>query len=528
MIKALLKKQALETLAFFTTGKTGERRKTGAIVGFAVLMAYVVFAGGFMFYEYAEALCAPLALNGYAWLYFALMGTMAAGMGVVGGIFIAKSKLYEAKDNDLLLSMPIPSKYILLSRSLSLYGFVLLFQTLVFVPSLIVYFITVGFSFLALLLGTLTLFILALGTTALCCLLGFLVAWLTSRLPMKNLVTMVLTIGFLVAYMLLMGKVTDGLSYLVASPEEVSSLVQTALYPFAALGKGIVGDALSWLAFFGVFVGVSALVFLLLARTYLRVATHNRGERKAKYKGETGVQRGTQFALLKKEFLRFVKTPMYMLNAAMGTIFVLIYTVFTLIDGSLLGLFDSGVMQGDDVFLLTTVIVCMLTSMNMISACSVSLEGDSLWVVRSLPVSAWNVLKAKLHLHILVTGAPILICGFLVGVGVGLGVLEILLTLAMASVGVLFFGAFGLTVNLKFPNLKWTNETVAVKQGVATMITMFGGWGVVLTPVLLYFLIGEYFVAWAYVLLWLFVMAGATVGLIAWLKKRGVQVFERL
>jgi hypothetical protein len=194
----------------------------------------------------------------------------------------------------------------------------------------------------------------------------------------------------------------------------------------------------------------------------------------------------------------------------------------------ILGLFDSGVMQGDDVFLLTTVIVCMLTSMNTISACSVSLEGDSLWVVRSLPVSAWNVLKAKLHLHILVTGAPILICGFLVGVGVGLGVLEILLTIAMATVGVLFFGAFGLTVNLKFPNLKWTNETVAVKQGVATMITMFGGWGVVLTPVLLYFLIGEYFVAWAYVLLWLFVMAGATVGLIAWLKKRGTRIFERL
>ncbi len=528
MIKALLKKQALETLSFFTMGKTGARRGKGAVFGFAFLILYAVFSGGMMFWGIAESFCEAFSVNGYTWLYFSLMGVIATGVGVVGGAFIAKAKLYEAKDNDLLLSMPIPPKYILLSRVLGLYAFILLFQALALVPTILVYFITVEFSILTLLFGLVALFTLTVGTTALCCLLGFLIACLTSRLPMKNLVTMVLTIGFLVAYFVAISKLTEGLSYFISNGEEISSVMETALYPFAAFGKGVAGDALQLLAFVAIFGALFTLVFLLISRTYLRLATRNRGERKAKYKGETGVQRGAQFALFKKEFLRYIKSPVYMLNASMGSILAILYAVFSLIDGSLFGLFGEGVFAGDTTLLTATLIVCALTGMNTLTACSVSLEGDSLWVIRSLPVRSWDVLKAKLYLHISICLLPLLFCGISVGVGMGLAFWEILLLLAVCLSFIIFVGVAGLMLNLKFPNLKWTNETVAVKQGVATMIAMFGTWGVVLLACLLWLAVGEYFVAWLYVLVWTFLILGAVVALVVWLKKRGVQVFESL
>ena len=117
MIKALLKKQLLGALAVFTMGKDGKKRSPKLAIGFAILIVYAVGACGYMFWMIADTLCKPLADAGMAWVYFAFMGTIATGFGLIGGIFTAKARLYEAKDNDLLLAMPIPSWMILFSSA---------------------------------------------------------------------------------------------------------------------------------------------------------------------------------------------------------------------------------------------------------------------------------------------------------------------------------------------------------------------------------------------------------------------------
>ena len=55
------------------------------------------------------------------WLYFALMGLLAVLLGAFGSVFNTYSGLYLAKDNDLLLSMPIPVNTLMASRLLSVY-----------------------------------------------------------------------------------------------------------------------------------------------------------------------------------------------------------------------------------------------------------------------------------------------------------------------------------------------------------------------------------------------------------------------
>ena len=61
---------------------------------------------------------APLITMGFGWLYFAIMGLITICMGVVGSVFNTYASLYLAKDNDQLLSMPIPSRRIILSGCL--------------------------------------------------------------------------------------------------------------------------------------------------------------------------------------------------------------------------------------------------------------------------------------------------------------------------------------------------------------------------------------------------------------------------
>jgi ABC-2 type transport system permease protein len=104
----------------------------------------------------------------------------------------------------------------------------------------------------------------------------------------------------------------------------------------------------------------------------------------------------------------------------------------------------------------------------------------------------------------------------------------ILLSLVTVAVFTLLSATFGLVINLKIPNLHWTNETAAVKQGLSSVVAMFGCWGFIFLPVGLYFAFGKYMPIWSYILLWLVLFSAATVALLAWLYKRGGAIFAKL
>lgn len=123
MLKLLLKKQLLEIFrSYYYDAKKNKARSKAATIAyiamFAVLM--VVVLGG-IFTLLSVKRCAPMAQAGMGWLYFALMGLLAVFLGVFGSVFNTYASLYLAKDNDLLLSMPIPVCVLLASRLLGVY-----------------------------------------------------------------------------------------------------------------------------------------------------------------------------------------------------------------------------------------------------------------------------------------------------------------------------------------------------------------------------------------------------------------------
>ena len=62
------------------------------------------------------------------------------------------------------------------------------------------------------------------------------------------------------------------------------------------------------------------------------------------------------------------------------------------------GMFGS---QDGTVLLLVTIMLCGIISMDIMTAPSISLEGKSLWIVQSLPVTSWQVLRAKLDMQLI-------------------------------------------------------------------------------------------------------------------------------
>jgi len=532
MFKALLKKQWLGLLAFFLQGKNGKRRSKGAAIGFAVLMIYAFGVFGIMFFELSKMLCEPLLAANLGWVYFALIGTIATCFGIVGGVFMAKSRLYEAKDNDLLFSMPIPSWMILFCRMLGLYILTFVFEAIIFVPALIEYFLVAGVTILPIFCGVVILFVMPLGAMSICCLLGFLLSWLTAKLPYKNFFTIVGFAVFMVVYFLLYSKMQEYLGYILANGEAVGSVMKTFLYPFSQVGYAAQGNVLALLIFVLIFGGLFAVTYWLLSATYFRVATTKYGERYAKYKEHEQKAATPMQALFKREVLHFIKSPMYLLNASMGTLIMLIMGVMMVIHGNLFGLTPEVVASmgvlSETMVLLVSFVVCIMGSSNIITACSVSLEGTNISLVQSLPVSEWLILKAKMYLHLVMTVLPALLCSGVMAFVTHLVWWETGLVLLTAVVASVLFAALGLLINLKFPSLHWTNETAAVKQSVSTVVAMFGGWGVALLPLGGYFLFGKYLPSWGYAAICLVGFAIAAYFICMWLKKRGTKIFKEL
>ena len=130
------------------------------------------------------------------WLYFVIMGMLAIFLGAFGSVFNTYSGLYLAKDNDLLLSMPIPVRIIMASRLLSVYLLGLMYSGIVILPVIIVYWCTVPLTAGILLGGVLLLLVISLFVLALSCVLGWVVAKISLKLKNKSFITVVVSLVF--------------------------------------------------------------------------------------------------------------------------------------------------------------------------------------------------------------------------------------------------------------------------------------------------------------------------------------------
>ena len=530
MLKALLKKQFLQTASFFFMkgAKKGKRRNALGIIGVMALMVYAIGAGVFMFWKMSSMLCEPFVQGGLSWVYFAFMGILATGLGCIGSIFAAKTALYEAKDNELLLSMPIPSWMILLSRLIGLYLMTLFFVAIVWITSVVCYLTVAGFSFLSCLFGLLILLILPLGILAIASLLGWLIAAVTSRITAKNLLTTILLMGFFLGYSLLMSKITDLLTYVMANGEQLGDNIKVWLFPFWQLGLAAMGKPWNMLLFTLFSLGIFAVAYLLLSATFVAIVTRKRTAKKAVYVERERKVSSPLWALTKKEFKRYTKNPMILFNCGLGSILAIVFAVYGLVDTELcMQIVTSGFPKADVILILTT-IMCFIATSNVITGSAISLEGDNLWVLRAMPISTSTIFKAKILFHLIYTIVPtfiaqVILCALL-EIPVGLVALSLLLYMCVAY----FCAVMGLVVNLKLPNLKWTNEIVAVKQSFSVLITMFAGWGASAIVLGGSFLLDEWLSPVPYLLLVTALFIVASIAVSVWLKKRGQDVFEKL
>lgn len=532
LFKAMLKKQLLETeMMFFQNRKTGKQFDLRGRILYGILYIFVFACACFGFGAMGYGMGVALHELGKDYLYFSMMGLLAIALGVIGSVFNTYAGLYHAKDNDLLLSMPIPPAVILAVRMIGVYAMALLFTALVWLPGMAAYWIFIDCSAAIVIFDVLLLFILALFNTVLTCALGWVVAKISGKLKNKSIITVLISVVLIAAYYV-------GYSKLMTLFEDVSlwssgldGAVTSWLYPIYMLSLGALGEVGGFMIFTLITAALLTLCMFIMARSFRSIVASDKGGAKIKYISRKAEARSPFRALVSRELQHFVSSPTYMLNCGLGLLFLPALGIFAVVKQADLSLIMQalnemfpdyaprfiGVLAG---------VLALMIDMNMFTTPSISLEGKNLWLVQSLPVSSKSVLMAKLAMHMQLNVLPVLAGAVLIGIAFGAGVAEIVLLVIVSELFALFNGLMGLVINLKKPVLNWTNEASVVKQGSAVVIVLFGGWTLCLAMIA-----GAVFLpvsSAVYLLLLTVVLLGACFLLNNWLTKRGTKIFEAL
>lgn len=531
MVKTLLKKQFVEIFRgyFFDTKKNKARSKAGTI---AYIALFVLIMAGFLggtFGVMANSLCSPLVDAGAGWLYFAIMGVIAILLGIFGSVFSTYTGLYLAKDNDLLLSMPIPVRSIMFARLLGVYLMGLMYSAVVIVPAVIVYLITVPFSASALIGSIVFILLISIFVLILSCLLGWVVAKISVKLKNKSMVTVLISLVFIGLYYFVYFKAMDLIRNLIANIAVYGPEIREKAYGLYLFGRVGEGDILA----IGVCTAVIAILFWLmwrlLGKTFLSLATATGASERVKYTARREKQLSAASALLKKEFGKLRSSANYMLNCSLSTLLIPAVAVLLLIKGPDLVETLIEVFGGiDAVAVLLATSLCMAATMNDTTAPSVSLEGKNIWIPQSLPVDPWQVLRAKLRVQLILTMPVLLLASVCAVIVLKAPLSETVALIVLPQLSALFFALLGLTLDLKRANLQWTSELAPIKQSMTIMFVLFGGWIYALALAGLYLLLDPPFGAAVY--LWCFAAATAlgALALYLWLRKRGGKVFMDL
>ena len=429
-----------------------------------------------------------------AWSMFEGLGPMGLGKlcvfhGIITtivtllviGIMRVTAKT-KSNDSDLLLSLPIKKRYIIISKLINKYVFDLVFSVILLLPFIVIYEITAPvFSIAILIFGILTVIILPLLSVGVSLIMEYLVVRLFNRMKFGTILKSLIPTIFYIILIALMLVKTSG--YGTVQFDSMESYFQDRFISNQILTFIFDQSLVSIL----VFAGITLIPALIGTILQIKIYGKNFGVYTSKKENVILKDKQQPFRhLLHKEIVNYFSTPAYLVNTIIGPILILVLAIAIAIFGAdgLTNTLHLPIDPNDFQFIFA-LIINFCIGMTCISGVSVSLEGKSIWLLHSLPISTTQIFWSKLFVPLIVMTPAIFISSVIYGV-VFSSIIQALIIFAI-TFGFLFITDIaGLMINLMYPKMNWDNETQVVKQSLSVLLTMVLGFIVTIIPVVIY------------------------------------------
>ncbi len=459
-------------------GKGGTVKKASVAKKIGMTLLYIYVAATFASFSalMAYMLGSTLLPIGADWLYFSIFILASLAIVFVFTVFETKSELFECKDNELLLSMPIRPKDIVAARVLVVLIYNYLEELIIMLPCIVVY-IVYSPSVSGIVGSLLMIVLLPLISTALASGVGYAVALISKKIRKNSFVIVAVSLLFLLVYFIGYDVIFENLESFLAEVQESGSVSRMPFLYYIGSAALLKPESIFVLA--AAAIGLPAVAYALISKSYISIATDNGEGKHVAYKGGKFKQKSVLWSLTVKELRKFISSAMYMLNAGLGLVFSVGLSVYAVFNRKLiLDLAAQLAAEGFEysfsavISPLAIVALVFMTSMNIMSACSLSLEGKNFWILKTMPVSARTVLLSKAFPQIIVSTPPTLISSILLIIATGAPVEYWMFFILAPLFANIFTAFFGVVINVAFPKFEFDNETQPIKQSLSVFLVM--------------------------------------------------------
>ncbi|MDE7244056.1 MAG: hypothetical protein K2O18_08785 [Oscillospiraceae bacterium] len=385
--------------------------------------------------------------------------------------------LIGLRDYDMVMSLPVKSADIVLSRVIMVYLTNLLISMIVVLPSVIVFGLYVEKHLWGSVIFFLSLFFLPIIPMILSLGLGILITEVSTRSRHKNVLSLVLSTFVILLIVAVSAWAQNMNSDEVLNIGLALSNMANRVYPPAALiSKAVEAQNFLYLA---AFAGISVLVCCVfvgvVAHFYQQINTAVSSHSAVKYEGKALKVSSPLKAMYKREFDRYFSCTIYALNSTIGMVLLFVVSLLLLFISPETIEQQSGITGLSRMLrqVLPLVIAVFITMTSTASA-SLSLEGKSRWLMCSLPVRSIDIFHAKMAVNLTVICPFALISVLLLGAKMEVSLAEAVFLCIVPAVYACFMSVLGMYMNVKFPKYDWTSEYYAVKGGAISVLATMG------------------------------------------------------
>jgi ABC-2 type transport system permease protein len=419
------------------------------------------------------------------------MTYIATFMVFIMGISTSRGMLFGFKDLDVLKAMPFTEREIVFSKIAVFTLTEYLYNGAFILPVAVIYGVYAGASVLYYILALFGFLVFPLLPVAIASLLGMGLERISAGKKHADAIRN----GTSVLVFLLIYGVSMYLSF-----KSGGNSANTYLNMNQYLGKfmfvsewymkgAIEGNVLLVLASMAVSIlGYVLFLYFYSGKVMQINAIANQGYHVENFHVKKIKSNGVFKALYLKEQKRFFHNFLYVFNTAFGMFLLVGVSVYIMFKrnavlDALTEIIQQNSSFGTLIAQLFVIGIVFFGQMTCTTSSSISLEGKSLWIMKTLPVSVNQVFWSKMMVNILLILLPSTLSLVLLGIDFGFGILYYITGLVFIAASSLGISMFGLLVNLALPKLVFENEQEVIKQSaaafLAVMVPMFLGIGLI-------------------------------------------------
>ncbi len=181
--------------------------------------------------SYAQILAEGLAQVNLTYIILTIFIMVTSLFTLVEGVYKSQGILFEAKDNDLLFSLPITKSKIFFTRIFKMISFQVLYNSLFMIPAIAVYAMYEKPSAYFYLLSTMMLLLLPIIPSLVGCIIGYMIKLVASKTKARNIVQVILTSVILLSTFYVSFNMQGMMANIVQNANSINNVITKIYYP---------------------------------------------------------------------------------------------------------------------------------------------------------------------------------------------------------------------------------------------------------------------------------------------------------